>query len=224
MVTIAPATESDLQVTSELHVRALSSGLFPALGSRFLAHYHRTFVGSPHAVALVARDQGRTIGFVLGTADGSAHQRWVIRQHGWRLALSGLLAMLVRPRVAVTFLRTRVGRYARGLARALRPSRPASVAASGTGSTSAPAIRTAVLTHIATDRSHRGRGVGRELAESFVAQVEAEGADEARLITEAGGRAAAFYRRLGWHRVTRRRAQDGSDVEELRLTLRSGDA
>lgn len=228
MVTIDPASEPDLQRTSALHERALDSGLFPSLGRRFLRHYHRTFVRSPHAVALVAHEEGEPIGFVFGTVDNQAHQRWVIRRHGWRLALAGILAMMSRPRVAVTFLRTRVGRYARALVRAVVPSRPRAVAASeptsSAGSDATEATTTAVLTHIATEKAARSRGIGEQLATGFVAEVADGGADEARLIATAGGRAARFYARLGWRPVTRRAARDGSDVEELRLSLPVEDA
>lgn len=229
MVTIDPACESDLQHTSALHERALDSGLFPALGRGFLRHYHRTFVRSPHAVALVAHEEGEPLGFVFGTVDNEAHQRWVIRRHGWRLALAGLLAMVVRPRVAVTFLRTRVGRYARTLVRAVAPSRPRPVTAREAvpphgGDRGGRVGTTAVLTHIATERAARSRGIGEQLATAFVARAGDGGAEEARLITTAGGRAARFYARLGWRPVTRRAARDGSDVEELRLSLPVEDA
>src|SRR5215213_6456698 len=90
-----------------LHGEVLDRGFFAALGPRFLRAYHRSFLASPHAVALVAHAGGHPIGFLVGILRPRAHRRWVLSRHGPRLAAAGALALVVRPVVLVRFARTR---------------------------------------------------------------------------------------------------------------------
>jgi ribosomal protein S18 acetylase RimI-like enzyme len=74
--------------------------------------------------------------------------------------------------------------------------------------------KVAVLTHVTVAEDARGAGVGGRLVQGFVERARRAGAREVRLITEADGAAARFYWSLGWTRRARRRASDGSEVEE----------
>ncbi len=105
----------DLTATSRLHRRVLTLGLFPRLGPGFLHAYHRTFVDSPHAIALGVSRAGRLDGFLVGTIDHEAHGDWVRSRHRIALATRGLLALLVRPWLWGWFLRTRARTYTRTL-------------------------------------------------------------------------------------------------------------
>lgn len=114
------ARRSDLRATARLHRAQLPDGFFARLGSGFLSVYHRGFLDGPDAVALVVRDAGAVVGFLVGTTDNREHYRWLVRRRGPFLAARALAAMLTRPRLAVEFARTRVRRYLRGLIRLLR--------------------------------------------------------------------------------------------------------
>ncbi|MTV27608.1 GNAT family N-acetyltransferase [Nitriliruptoraceae bacterium ZYF776] len=218
VVAIEAATVTDFRRTSELHHRYLAAGIFPRMGVRFLRCYHETFAASPYGKALVARHDGELVGFLLGTVDNAAHYRWVVKERGMALARSGATALLCRPHVAWSFATTRLDRYLRGLQRHL--SQPATACGpappGGDDGASSPL---AILTHIVTTDAVRGRGVGRQLVEAFLAQARARGAEEARLITASGGPAAAFYAGLGWAAVADRCARDGSRVREYRMVL-----
>lgn len=218
MVTIEVVKTADLRQTSELHRRYLFAGIFPRMGPRFLRCYHETFAASPHGVALVARDGGVIVGFLLGTVDNAAHYRWVISERGMALARCGVVALVVRPQVAWSFVTTRFGRYLRRLRRHLswsdRMHEPMPTAGDAGGS---PQV--AILTHVATAEAARRGGVGRRLVEGFLAQARARGAVEARLITARDGPAAAFYAGAGWDPIADRRAHDGSEVREYRMVL-----
>ena len=183
-------TRSDGPEAARLHAEALPHGFFSSLGPRFLGAYLRTYQDDPNGVALVVREGSRLVGFVVGSTDTATRRAHVVRKHGLLLLRCGLLALLVRPRVALRFVRTRLFRYLVGLGAGLRrrPSAP-------TG----PARRVAVLAHVAVSRDARGGGIGSALVNAFRLQAAAGGADRAVLVTLEGEHgAAAFYDRLDW--------------------------
>src|SRR5215207_9639819 len=104
-------TNRELGFCAALHAHELGHGFFASLGHGFLRAYYATFVASPYAVALLATSQGAPVGLVVGAIDPRAHARWVLRRRGLRLAARGAAVLVVRPRVAWRFLRTRVERY-----------------------------------------------------------------------------------------------------------------
>lgn len=187
----------DLAAVAALHRFALPHGLFPALGPRLLAAYHRGYLASPYGVGLAAVDGDRLRGFVVGTSDEAGHWRWTARHRMPALAAAGVPALLARPRVAGRFARTRARPYARALVRRLRPAAPG---AAGQPVSGPP--QTGVLAHVAVDPATRGGGLGRRLVEGYAAQARAGGAQRLALLTlaDADG-AAAFYDRLGWRRA-----------------------
>lgn len=195
-LSVRDADPSDLGWAASLHLQQLPHGFFARLGARYLRAYHRSFVDSPHAVSLVAVRGGRRVGFIVGSADAAAHHRFVIRIHGWRLALAGVVALVVRPGVAVEFVRTRLRRYLRSLIRA-----STATAATDSPPAEAPSASVAVLTHVAVDPADERGGAGSVLVEAFIGRVRAVGPRRIELVTLAGARGAAgFYERLGWER------------------------
>lgn len=207
--TVRPAEVSDLRWIASLHARQLPHGFFAELGRRYLRSYHRTFLASPHAASYVAVVAGQPAGFLVGTIDAAAHHRYVIREHGPRLAAAGALALLVSPRLAATFLRTRTGRYARSILRATRRRRPASTPQAEDCAT------VGVLTHIAVEPATAGAGVGTTLVNTFVERAREAGVARLELVTLAGESGAArFYEKVGW-----REAGRGADASYKRFVL-----
>lgn len=204
-VTVRPMTTHDARWTAQLHQQALSVGLFPSLGARFLARYHRSYIESPHAVALLATSGGEPAGFVLGVLRPAAHRRETLRQHGLGLAGQGLRAIVVRPHVLVRFLRTRSLAYARLLWRYLRPGRPAAPASD------APSAA-AVLSHLAVDASMRGHGVGSVLVEAF---VKAAAEERVPVVETWTLDRSAFYESLGWTSAGCGQTFDGAALHKL---------
>ncbi len=200
-IAVRRAVRQDVADLARLHAAGLPDGFFARLGPAFLAAYLRTFLEGPDGVALVARDGDEVIGFVVGATRARQHSRWMVRRRGLRLAWRAMLAMLVRPAVLVTFLRTRFGRYVRGLVRRLVP-RPV------TGPPDGGREDLAVLLHVVVDVDARGRGVGGTLVERFVDELRDRGVSEVRLVTDADEGAGALYRRLGWTRLRDRRRDD----------------
>lgn len=204
-------TCADLPFTAHLHHCTLSHGLFPALGIRFLEAYHRSFIRSPAAVALVITKSGDRVGFLLGTLDQPAHYSYVVRHHGLRLSLTAVAAMIRRPRLAFTFMQTRATRYARGIIRLAVPHMlPHSRSTHDS---------VAVLEHVAVMPYARAAGTGAVLVDDFVRRVRAARVSTIQLITRADASGAAgFYDKLKWSRMEI--LTDGEGVAWQRFQLR----
>jgi ribosomal protein S18 acetylase RimI-like enzyme len=212
---VRPMRVDDASWAATLHRRTLKAGMFPRLGPGFMNSYYRTFVRSPHAVAIVGEMDGAPAGALVGTLRNASHYRWVLRSNGVVLALRGALGLTLRPWVAVQFARSRLGRYLRTALRHLRPRGAA--AAAGDPRAGEPV---AVLSHIAVEPALRGRGLGAELVDEFLDRAAAAGARQALLVTRAGpGGASGFWRRAGWEPGGTHRDADGDLVNRFRRSL-----
>ena len=212
-VEVRPLAAGDLPIVARLHLDVLPPSFFSRLGTRYLRAYLDTYRRSPHATAVVAVRAGQVIGFLVGPTSPAAHAAWVLRRGGARLAGLALLGMLVRPRLLVFFLRTRVGRYTRGLARRFRPAPSAATA------TTDVARPPAVLAHVAVAPDAQGLGAGQALADRFASDARTAGSEAVELVTRAGSPAEAFYARLGYERLGERVDQDGARWARYRLEL-----
>lgn len=203
---VRDAQLSDLRVTAELHVRELPVGLFPRMGTRFVARWHRVYLESRHAVALVARDEsGHVVGFLLGSTDREALRRDLLDGHRAALTCLGLLALSTRPRTLHRFLRSRLRPYLRRLRRARRstPEAPADLSAVGD------------LTAVAVRADRQRTGAGSALVGEFLRRCDGAGTGRVELLaaTTAPG-ATEFYTRTGW---APGRCTSTRDGESLRL-------
>ncbi|MFV2116875.1 GNAT family N-acetyltransferase, partial [Micromonospora sp. LOL_025] len=130
------------------------------------------------------------------------------------LALAGLVALVLRPRVAVRVLRTRVRPWARRVAHrraaVVTPQRAGPVAAA----------HVAVMTALAVRPEWRKAGIGVLLVDRFVEQVRNGDVRwvEAQTSTGPVG-ATGFYERLGWEAGTQQPVPDGDQVRTYRRSL-----
>lgn len=214
-VLVREAVAADVYATARLHIEHLSVGLFPRLGLRFVACWHRAYVQSPHAVALVAVDpasdgDGRIAGFLVGALDRLAFQQELLTRHRTRLAVRAVVALALRPPVLADFLRTRLRPY---LHRLRAPRRVQAVPPGAQ-----PAAPVAELSALAVDPVLRRTGTGRRLTEEFIDRCTAAGAVRVELVAAADSAAAvAFYTSTGW---TARRRYDTRDGRALQRFVR----
>lgn len=208
-VIVRPLHLDDLPFAAALHREALPDGFFVALGDRFLQRYYEAFLSSPDAVGLVATVGDERRGVLVGTVDHGRHYRWIVQRRRTTLAMSAVGALARRPRLAVEFLRTRAGRYARAALR-LRRRQP-TVASPQAGPI------TGHLTHIAVVPQSRENGVGSALVQEYVDAATTGGARRLRVATKADGGAADFYRRLGWRDAGTMNNLDGVTFDVLLL-------
>ena len=86
---IRDAVIGDLRDTARLHIEELPVGLFPRLGTRFVARWHRAFVQSAHAVAGLEPVGSRTERAASSTSKSAVSRRFVAATE---TALAELLA------------------------------------------------------------------------------------------------------------------------------------
>jgi ribosomal protein S18 acetylase RimI-like enzyme len=208
---VRPAQQGDLDFCTALHSEALPHGFFAERGFSFLRAYLATFVSSPHAAAFVATVDGTPVGMVVGVIRPRAHRRWVLKHRGLRLAAVGGAALVVRPRLALRFIRTRLLRYSRALRREQQSTRVV-----------ARERQSSVLSHVAVAPGAEGAGLGGRLVDAFVDAARAAGAERVVLATLAGkAGAAGFYRKLGWCESEPAQGFDGQSIVLFSLSLRS---
>ena len=217
---------TDLTATAALHVQELPVGLFPRLGRRFVARWHRAFVQSPHAVAVVAvgpdpRGCDRVVGFLLGATDRRAFRRDVLSEHGWALFGYGVVTLALRPLTLVQFLRTRLGPYLQQL----WPSSAAARRTDGGARSRTVGDLVGELTAVAVAPSIRRDGAGRTLVEEFLDRCAAAGTPAVELVTAtSSATAVAFYVNTGWTRLGSCATRDGVPVQRFgrRLDVTEG--
>ena len=216
---IRDARIPDLAHTAGLHVQQLPVGLFPRMGVQFVSHYHRAFVESPYAIALVsvAEDPNgceHVDGFLLGTTDEQVFRHDVLTRHRARLLRRGLIALAVRPGTLVQFLRTRLRPYLRRLCRS------SSHARLGGRTRTPPSKPAAELTAIAVAPCSQRAGVGRALVDEFVARCSQAGSTTVELVAAVSSdEAMAFYPATGWTELERHVTRDGVPVQRFRRRL-----
>ena len=217
--TIRQTRAADLAHTARLHVDGLPVGLFPRLGVRFVSRWHRTFVDSPHAVALVAVDRdpsGREeiVGFLMGATDGQAFTHEVLTRHRSRLLYHGVLALAVRPGTLLQFAHTRLRPYVRRLWCSGRAVRRVDACCS---CVSRP---TADLTAVAVAPRLRRAGVGQLLVGEFLDRCSSAGSTAVELVAAiSSSDALAFYSATGWTAAQRHVTRDGVPVQRFRRRL-----
>jgi ribosomal protein S18 acetylase RimI-like enzyme len=175
MMSIDAAGPNDGRAAAELHVSSISEGFLSSLGVAFLARLYDAMARSPDAVLLVAKVDGRTAGFIAGSAHPGRFYRWFLRTRGPLAALS-LVPALIHPSVAI-----KIGETLRQLL---------------AGPEQDPA---AELLAIAVSGDARRGGLGAALVERL--EQELLGRDADRLVVVVGSSNAAarsFYERMGF--------------------------
>jgi ribosomal protein S18 acetylase RimI-like enzyme len=173
-VVVRLGTEADAMVAARLHAGSITDGFLSALGPRFLARLYRRVVRSPDAFLLVADGDGATAGFLAGALDlGALYRRFVLHD-GVVAAVSSLPRLLRSWRHAWETLRH----------------------GSGGPETGAPA---AELLSMAVDPHWRGRHVGTQLVDGFVAELDRRGVSHSQVVVGADNAVAiALYRAGGF--------------------------
>lgn len=227
-LSISRLTPADIRQTSYLHRYLLPYGFFPQLGAGFVRRWHLTFVDSSYGVAFVAKDRRGVIqGFLLASTDQARYTADVLLTSRVALGWRATLALTVRPRLAVHFLRSRAVRY-------MRRTRSASIILPGQSTvrerlpppSSPDPIRSravpptplkvvGVVHAIVTVPSWRGRGVGRALLAAYDRELIALQTPLLQLVTREAGDAAEFYRRLGYRQTDRRLDRDGTPIVQF---------
>lgn len=217
MLTVRPLVDSDVGSSSQIHMEVLHMEFLARCGRRFICHYHRAWVASPHGLALACVDgDGRLLGVVLAALDPPMHFRSMVRHHGPQLASSLLGHAVAHPSFGKALIATRAARYSRGLARMIVAQlHPAQRAAAATEARS----RVGEVTHVMVSEQAQGRGVGRALLVEVRRQAARAGLSELVLVTPPGLDATGFYEHMGWERNGQLTSRSGETFLAYRLAL-----
>lgn len=189
----------------------LEASFFASLGSRFLNEYLRTYATSPSGCALIAEQGGRPVGFLVGSVDAFAHRRYILQAERWRLLVLGACGLLLRPAVAMRFLRTRFRTYAAKVGKS---------GGGGAASTRAEQGAPGVLAHVAMVPGARNCGLGRQLLDRFESVCRAHGTTRAELVVrESNVKARRFYARSGWAEIRVKTDPDGISWVTMKANL-----
>jgi ribosomal protein S18 acetylase RimI-like enzyme len=163
-VEVRLGTEADALAAARLHSGSITEGFLAALGPRFLARLYRRIVTSPDAFLLVADGHrssggdGTTAGFIAGALDlGALYRRFIVRD-GLAATLSALPQLLHSWPQAWETLRHGT-------------TTDATTSDSQSGA--------AELLAIAVDPLWRGRHVGSQLVDGFLAELDRRSVDRA---------------------------------------------
>jgi ribosomal protein S18 acetylase RimI-like enzyme len=163
----------------------MPTAFLPALGDGFLRRLYRAATRDPDAVALVAEDGGRVVGFAAAAPSvGGFYRRFA--RHGGLAAALVAAPHLVRPSV---------------LRRAIETARyPAD----------AGALPQAELLSIAVDPARRSNGVGSALTRAIARELAERGVREFKVVVGTDNEGAnRFYERQGFRPAGRTSVHEG---------------
>ena len=210
-VDVRRVEERDLPFLVEVHLQQFPHGFYAQLGPEFKTSYFRQYFRSPAAIGLVAdqRDGTGLVGYLIGTVDDDAHDRFMHRSAAPALTAAGSSALLARPALWRDFMRRRALWYARrfvsGIARTRRPSEEP---------------RQGELLYICTTQGNRRRGIGATLLRSYVEEAQRAHAAGLHLVSERDNTAAhEFYAHRGWKVVSESVTRDGRPLVKMGLSL-----
>ncbi|QIN84533.1 GNAT family N-acetyltransferase [Rubrobacter tropicus] len=191
-LSLRPPAPGEASAACGLHTQELTrDGHTGRDTGRSVARYHRLFLKSPHATALVAVEdrEANVVGFLLGSLNAAGHRSYVLRRHGLRIAGQALVN-------AVRGSKAGGGQGAyptRAVPDDLNPGIWSPDRIYGRG------VRMGSLACVVVDRYWRGLGVGTALVRAYEIQARRAGLKE--VSAPVHGRdpdSLRFLARLGW--------------------------
>jgi ribosomal protein S18 acetylase RimI-like enzyme len=173
---IIPLQREHAASVAELHCAALAGDFLPSLGQGFLTVFYEGVMDLGVGFGFVAAEDGRPVGFVLGSADTSALFKQVVVSRALMLGLHAIPAIIRKPVLVANVLET-----------FLYPGKEGVVP------------EKAELVVIGFDAAHRGRGLGRGLVNALNDAFRARGVRSYKVtVLQENLGANSFYRALGF--------------------------
>jgi ribosomal protein S18 acetylase RimI-like enzyme len=203
MISIREASPSDLAQIVTTHEHCFPGFLMTMLGSAFLRAYYETCLNSRGTVALIAQEEGKTLGFIVGYLAPSRFYA-LLRSRWWLLAWTATRGMLQSPEL---------------LTRVLGNFRRMSTSAKGTAGEELGVE----LASVGVLPAASGKGLGKALILAFAERARTIGADHIYLTTDAENneKVNAFYGGLMFTRSGTFLAPGGRLMNKYVLLLQS---
>ncbi len=168
---------SDVPNVVDLHLAAFPGFFLSFLGGPFLKAFYASVLVDKASIALVAEQDGRLEGFVVGTVEPRGFYTRTFIRYWWRLALASVAPVLRQPATLLRLVRRVL--MVRGAA--YEPGE-------------------ALLMSIAVDPAVQTRGTGGELVIAFLQEARKRGALVVSLTTDElnNEQVNRFYRRMGF--------------------------
>jgi ribosomal protein S18 acetylase RimI-like enzyme len=175
---IRPMELPDAAQVARVHLASFPGFFLSFMGEGFLRLFYAGVCRASHGIRFVyLDDQGRTAGFVAGSADPSGFYSELLRRDWARFGLASMSALFRRPAIIFRLLGA-LGR-----------------------STPDPADGgTAGLFSLGVDPGLQGRGAGKQLVAAFLDEARRRGSRRVSLTTDRVNNDAvnAFYRAMGF--------------------------
>jgi ribosomal protein S18 acetylase RimI-like enzyme len=173
---ISPLQREHAARVAELHCAALAGDFLPSLGQGFLTVFYEGVMDLGVGFGFVAIEDGRPVGFVLGSADTSVLFKRVVARCAVPLGLRAIPATIRKPALVANVLET-----------FLYPGKEDAVP------------EKAELVVIGFDAAYRGRGLGRGLVNALNNAFRAQGVRSYKVtVLQENLGANSFYRVLGF--------------------------
>ena len=173
---IIPLQREHAARVAELHCAALAGDFLPSLGQGFLTVFYEGVLDLGVGFGFVAIEDGRPVGFVLGSADTSVLFKRVVASRAVMLGLRAIPAVIRKPALVANVLET-----------FLYPGKEDAVP------------EKAELVVIGFDAAYRGRGLGRGLVNALNDAFRAQGVQSYKVtVLQENLGANSFYRALGF--------------------------
>jgi GNAT superfamily N-acetyltransferase len=182
---ILAASQKDVRLVAYLHKEIFIDFFLSSLGETFLEEMYASFLSHPSGIFFVAKKDGKTIGFVVGTSSPEFFFSDLRRRRWLPFALKVIPAIIKNPRRVILKIAEAI-RYRGEISSEMIPG--------GT-----------LLSSIGTSLSSRGDGTASHLLKKFETAALANGSTYVYLITDAdkNNRANAFYTANGYVAVCR---------------------
>lgn len=179
---IVPLRSEHVDGVAALHTATLT-GLITELGPPTARVFYGGSAESALALGFVAEENGRVIGFVLGSTSPRALKRDVVSRHPLAAAVAVSAGAITHPRAIGWLMKSAGG-----------PDE-------GSYDSNAPE-----LTYLGVAAEARGHGVGRQLVNAFTEALRARNVESYELsVDEDNASAISFYQRTGFTEVGRYR-------------------
>lgn len=160
-----------------VHLAGFQGFFLTFLGPAFLRELYEATLVDPSGIGFVAVNDKRICGFVTGTAQPSGFYRRLLKHRWWRFAFASIFPILRRPSI--------IPRISRAFQ---MPEKASKKTGRGT------------LMSIAVLPEMKGKGIGNELVNAFLAEASKQGLKQIDLTTDQFNNddVNAFYQRLGF--------------------------
>jgi len=188
----------DLDQVVELHIATFPNRFKSVLGPRFLYLIYRGLLEYEGGICLIAADNDKIVGIVVGSTDHGKFNVWLLRGRWFALATSTALTAIFTPRTIPSLIR---------ILRRPKEAKQSSVPA--------------VLMVITVLPGLQGRGIGSELTTRFLLEMRERGIPTVALTTDRDNNDAinSFYEHYGFEFRREIVSPEGRPMNEYLISL-----